>query len=191
MKMTFDEFDKMEEKLELINTNRIWPTKEQFEMMEKEPNKWVKFMCYLDKKNDEPDTDEEVESRKMIKAFLNKHLELVPSIKYILIKTNTLPIVKEVEEDKFESEIKKILGKYEEMQVFPTDDGDIKYLGSEKKNSRIPNRMLYEWDNSESEIGVVKNEAFIIYREGGYNLTDEEIENIKNIYGQDSIDNLK
>ena len=45
--------------------------------MENNPERWVKFLCYLDEKNDEPANEEECEARKLIKAFLNKHLELI------------------------------------------------------------------------------------------------------------------
>lgn len=77
MQMTFDEYDQMLEKFERIDTNKVWPTPEQIEMMGQEPDKWISFLCYLVEQNEEPETVEEKTSRKMMMAFLNKHLELV------------------------------------------------------------------------------------------------------------------
>ena len=48
--MTFDEFDEMVDKFDNIDTNKVWPTKEQIDMMENNPERWVKFLCYLDEK---------------------------------------------------------------------------------------------------------------------------------------------
>lgn len=77
MQMTFDDYDLMVEKFKKVDTDTMWPTKEQLDMMEENPDQWIPFLCYLVEKSEEPDTDEEIASRKMMKAFLNKHLELI------------------------------------------------------------------------------------------------------------------
>lgn len=79
MIMTFEEYDEMVEKFDQISTNLMWPTTEQFLMMEKNSDKWIPFLCYLSEKNPEPETEEEAESKKMLRLFINKHLELVDS----------------------------------------------------------------------------------------------------------------
>lgn len=77
MSITFDEYDTITEKFEKINVLKLWPTPEQYNMMEKNPDKWVLYLCYLSENNDPPETEEEKASKKKMHAFLNKYLQLV------------------------------------------------------------------------------------------------------------------
>ena len=76
MQLTFDEYDAMLEKFEEIETETIWPTLKQIDMFEEDPEKWLKFCCYLLEKGHDPQTKEEEYSKKNLTRFVNTHLEL-------------------------------------------------------------------------------------------------------------------
>lgn len=77
MQMTFDEYDAMIEKFESLKTPVCWPTPEQILMFEKDPDKWLKFCCYLYEFAPNARTDEEKESKHNMMTYINRHLELV------------------------------------------------------------------------------------------------------------------
>lgn len=113
-------------------------------------------------------------------------------IKYIIIKTNCLPVIKEVDAEKLHEDMCDVLGNdYETITSFPANKGDIYYLGSVKKNSNFPNRALHLWNNFESVGGYIPNETFVVCRINGGSLTDSETKLIMKTFGQKSIDYAK
>ena len=76
MKATFDSYDERIEKFENIKGFEYWPTNEQLEMFENDPDKWIRFCIYLYEHNPEPTNSTERYSKKNLNAFINRHLEL-------------------------------------------------------------------------------------------------------------------
>lgn len=77
MKLTFDEYDELLEKFEKIEGNTFWPSVQDIDLMEKNPDKYIVFCCYLLEKNKKPETNQEKYSKKNLHSFVNKYLELV------------------------------------------------------------------------------------------------------------------
>lgn len=77
MTMTFNEYDKLVDLFNEIDTPTIWPTPKQIEKFEENPDKWITFMIYLEEKGKDPENKTEEYSKKNVSAFLRKHLELV------------------------------------------------------------------------------------------------------------------
>lgn len=80
IRMTYDEYDALVEKFEEIKENGkvipIWPTIQQFDMFQENPEKWMAFCCYLHECNPEPKTAEEKYSKKNLSEFIYNNLEL-------------------------------------------------------------------------------------------------------------------
>lgn len=76
MKMTFDEYDTFAEKIENFKEDTFWPTLEQIDMFEKDPDKWILFGAYLLEHNKNPQNEEEQYSKANLTKFVNTHLEL-------------------------------------------------------------------------------------------------------------------
>lgn len=76
MKITFDEYDKMIEDFDNIDTPTMWPTLEQIDEFEKEPDKWLPFCVYLLEKGSSPTNKEEEYSKRTLNKFVNNYLEL-------------------------------------------------------------------------------------------------------------------
>lgn len=77
MIMTFDEYDAFIEKIEEIDTPAFWPTPIQIEIMEEDPDKWIKYLSYVLEKCSPPEKKEDEYSMKNINAFLRKNLKIV------------------------------------------------------------------------------------------------------------------
>lgn len=75
--MTYNEYDEMIEKFETLKTPVCWPTQEQLLMFERNPDKWLKFCCYLYEFSPKAKTEEEIASKRGMMAYINRHLELV------------------------------------------------------------------------------------------------------------------
>lgn len=78
--MTFEEYDQMIERFKNLHTKTLWPTVGQIDDMEKDPERWLFFCCYLYEFGKKPVTNQEKYSKKNISLFINKHLELVDSL---------------------------------------------------------------------------------------------------------------
>lgn len=78
--ISYDEYDQNLEIFEKIEKSGkvppYWPTVEQFDMFEENPEKWIHFCCFLYECNPEPKTSEERYSRKNLSAFIQENLEL-------------------------------------------------------------------------------------------------------------------
>ena len=77
MQLTFDEYDQIIEKFEEMSAPTYWPTVKHIDLMEKNPNKWILFACYLTVKGTEPRNNEERYSKKNLLNFIQRHLDLV------------------------------------------------------------------------------------------------------------------
>ena len=77
--MTFNEYEKMIEQFKKLpkNIKPVWPTVEQIDMFETDPEKWLKFACFLQEMNPPPRNSKERYSQRNITAFINHNLELV------------------------------------------------------------------------------------------------------------------
>ena len=79
MKMTYDRYDTMLEVFEKLTAKTYYPEPLEIDQMEKKPDKWVKFACYLYEKGEKPKNQKEWYSRENLKTFIQEHLELVDS----------------------------------------------------------------------------------------------------------------
>lgn len=79
MEMTFDEYDEYLDKIENMKTKPCWPTLDQIDLFEKNPEKWLLYCCYILEKSDSPKNNEEKYARRNLSDFVNRHLELVDS----------------------------------------------------------------------------------------------------------------
>lgn len=77
MQMSFQEYDEVMEKFEKMSERVYWPTKNQLDMFEQEPEKWLMFCLFLHENNPQPVTEEEKESKKGMMKFINHELELI------------------------------------------------------------------------------------------------------------------
>lgn len=78
MKMTYDEYDALTEKFEIIKKEKqvpvYWPTVQQIDEFEKDPDKWILFCCYLHDHNPEPKNPGDKYSKKNLGSFIRNHL---------------------------------------------------------------------------------------------------------------------
>ena len=70
-------YDEYAEQFEQIESPTYWPTVEDIDLMEKEPDKWILFCAFLLEHNNEPLTNEEKYSKKNLSKFVNNYLELI------------------------------------------------------------------------------------------------------------------
>lgn len=77
MKMSYNAYDKMLECFEQMETKPYYPDPLEFEEMEKNPDKFLLFVCYLYENGRSPVSKEEEYSRENLKEFIDQHLELV------------------------------------------------------------------------------------------------------------------
>ena len=71
--------DKYEEEINKFNSIKIkefWPSKEEIEIFNSEPEKYIMFAFYLQHKLSKPQTEEEKESRKLLNEFVTENLEI-------------------------------------------------------------------------------------------------------------------
>ena len=78
--MTYDEYDSMIDVFQKIKERDkvipVWPSVTQIDMFQKDPEKWIKYCCYLYEFNPGPATAEEKYSKKNLNNFINRNLEL-------------------------------------------------------------------------------------------------------------------
>lgn len=78
--MTYDEYDSLINEFERIKEKdkviSVWPSVAQIDMFQKDPEKWIKYCCYLYEFNPTPVTAEEKYSKKNLNSFINRNLEL-------------------------------------------------------------------------------------------------------------------
>ena len=77
MQMTFSEYDQMMEHFEKMASEAYYPDPQEYEEMEKNPDKFIKFVCFLYEKNTKPKNKEEMYSRKNMDAFIKSNLDLI------------------------------------------------------------------------------------------------------------------
>ena len=77
MQVTFKEYDELMEKFNDMETDTYWPTKEQIDEFEKEPDKWLMYSIYNYEKGKTPINNTEKYSKKLLSAFINRHLEII------------------------------------------------------------------------------------------------------------------
>lgn len=78
MKMTFRAYDRMLEMFGKIfqDVKPYYPDLAEMDEMEKDPDKFICFVCYLYEKGQTPATKAEEYSRENLKDFIIRHLEL-------------------------------------------------------------------------------------------------------------------
>ncbi len=76
MVMTYDEYDAMLELFDTLTVKPYYPDPLELDEMSKDPDKWIKFVCYLYEKGEKPKNQQERYSRKNLFAFIQEHLEL-------------------------------------------------------------------------------------------------------------------
>lgn len=79
MKMTYDKYDTMLEVFEKLTAKTYYPDPLEIDQMGKNPDKWIKFACYLYEKGEKPKNQKERYSRENLKTFIQEYLELVDS----------------------------------------------------------------------------------------------------------------
>ena len=113
-------------------------------------------------------------------------------IKYIVIKSNSLPSISETDEEYFEAEIRNILGHdYETIYSEEVENGTIVYIGSKEKEPNQPNRAIHSWNDYNMIHGYIPNKIVIIYKKQNKSLTDNELKTICNVFGDKSISYAK
>ncbi len=75
MKITYYEYEKLQEKFQTIKVAPFYPNPVEIEEMEKNPEKWILFACYLYEKCNKPVNAAEKYSRINLKEFIYRHLE--------------------------------------------------------------------------------------------------------------------
>ena len=74
MRMTLDEYDVLLDRFDNINSPTYWPTPKEFELMEKEPDKYIVYICYLDSRCEIPKNNEQKYSKKNMCDFIKQYL---------------------------------------------------------------------------------------------------------------------
>lgn len=76
IKMTFSQYDRLLEVFKEVDLKPFWPTPEQVEVMEADPERWMRFACYLNEQEESPRTQEELLGKSRLREFINHNLEL-------------------------------------------------------------------------------------------------------------------
>ena len=76
MVMSFEQYDALLERFQKIKVRTFWPSQEQLEEMEKDPDRFLIFCCYLYETGKKPVSEAERENRKRLYRFINRNLEL-------------------------------------------------------------------------------------------------------------------
>lgn len=79
--MTYNEYDALTDKFDLIKEKKrvpaYWPTVQQIDSFESDPDKWILLCCYFYECNPAPSNAAEKYSKKNLAAFISNHLTLV------------------------------------------------------------------------------------------------------------------
>lgn len=76
MQMTFHAYDLMMDRFGKTHIKPYYPDPAEIDEMEKDPDKFLAFVCYLYEKGQTPTTKAEEYSRENLKDFIARHLEL-------------------------------------------------------------------------------------------------------------------
>lgn len=77
MQVKLSEYDDLVEKFGEMKTKTYWPSEEQIEQFESDPEKWIMFCIYNYEKGKKPETDEERKRRRLLSDFIERHLEII------------------------------------------------------------------------------------------------------------------
>lgn len=77
MQMTFTQYDEFVNQIQLLKHVTYWPSIADLDYMQKDPERWILFACYLQERNETPHTNEDKYAKKNLLAFINSHLDLV------------------------------------------------------------------------------------------------------------------
>lgn len=77
MQMTFTQYDEFVNQIQNFKHITYWPTIMDLDYMQKNPEHWILFACYLQERNDAPRTNEDKYAKKNLLTFINNHLNLV------------------------------------------------------------------------------------------------------------------
>ncbi len=76
MQVTFHAYDVMLERFGKMHVRPYYPDPAEMDEMEKDPDKYLAFVCYLYEKGQTPTTKAEEYSRENLKDFIARYLEL-------------------------------------------------------------------------------------------------------------------
>lgn len=80
MTMTYDAYDRLTEQFAVIQSRgkvpTIWPTVQQIDKFDLDPDAWVLFCCYLYECNPAPESALDKYSKKNLARFISDHLIL-------------------------------------------------------------------------------------------------------------------
>ena len=69
MVMSFEQYDALLERFQKIKVRTFWPSQEQLEEMEKDPDRFLIFCCYLYETGKKPVSESEREKQKAVISF--------------------------------------------------------------------------------------------------------------------------
>lgn len=73
MLKTFEEYDDLLEKFNMINSPVRWPSVKEMDLMETDPDRWLPLACYFYEKSKPPKNKEEEYSKKTLRNFIDKN----------------------------------------------------------------------------------------------------------------------
>ncbi len=76
MKLNYEEYSRMLNKFDNMHTPTCFPTVQNFDQMEQDPERWISFVCYLEDHAEKPKNKEEEYSLKNMREFIKRHLEV-------------------------------------------------------------------------------------------------------------------
>lgn len=76
LKMTFDEYDILMEKMEKLKLYTFWPTLSDIDLFLEDPLKWIVVACYLYEFGAPPKNKDEQYRKKTLYQFIQKYLFL-------------------------------------------------------------------------------------------------------------------
>ena len=76
IRMTYNEYEDMIDTFKQNHTiETYWPTEKQISMFEEQPEKWLKFACFLLEHNAQPQNADEKLSRKNLMSYINNEID--------------------------------------------------------------------------------------------------------------------
>lgn len=76
MEMTYLEYDMLLDRFDKVAVTTYYPKPNEFDLMEEQPDRWLKYLCFMYEKGRKPLTEEEKYSRKNMQEFIYRHLSL-------------------------------------------------------------------------------------------------------------------
>jgi hypothetical protein len=76
LKITYDDYDRIMDRFDSMDTPAYLPTAEDIELFEDDPDKWVLFACYCHDRCGKPKTKSESYRKKKLLEFIERSLEL-------------------------------------------------------------------------------------------------------------------